>query len=68
VASLPTRLKPREVSIERTSHPNRFPSQWPISASEKIVPSSHQRSPSIAPLADPTDEVNRSVNIKKESS
>ena len=68
MASLPTRLKLPEVSIERTSHPNRFQSQWLISAYEKIVPSSHQRSPSIAPLADSTDEVNGSVKIKKESS
>ena len=68
MASLPSRLKPRGVSIERTSHPNRFQSQWLISAYEKIVPWLHQRSPSIAPLADSTDEVNGSANIKKESS
>jgi hypothetical protein len=43
VALLPGRLKPREVSIERASHPNRFQSKWLISAYEKIVPSSPQQ-------------------------
>jgi hypothetical protein len=68
VAQNPTRLKSREVSIERTSHPNRFPSQWLISAYEKIIPSSPRRGPSLAPTADPIDEVNPSVNNMKETS
>jgi hypothetical protein len=68
VAPLPGRLKSREVSIERASHPNRFQSQWLISAYEKIVPSSHQRSPSLVPPADSTDEVNGSFNYMKETS
>ena len=68
MASLPTRLKPREVSIERTSHLNRFQSQWLISAYEKIIPSSHQRSPSLVPMADSIDEPNPSINNMKEIS
>ncbi len=68
MAPLSGRLKSREVSIERASHPSRFQSQWLISAYEKIVPSSHQRSSSLVPPADSTDEVNGSVNIRKETS
>jgi hypothetical protein len=53
VASLPGLLKPREVSIERASHPNRFQSQWLISAYEKITPSSSRpANPSTVPIDD----------------
>ena len=68
MAQTPTRLKSREVSIERISHPNRFQSQWLISAYEKIVPSSPQRSPSLAATADSIDQVNPPVDITKETS
>jgi len=51
VGPLPGRLKPREVSIERASHPNRFQSQWLISAYEKIAPSSSRpANPSTVPI------------------
>ena len=58
VAPIPNRLRPREASIERASHPNRFQSRWLILAYEKIVPTSTQRRPSFAspdrPIAEPT--------------
>ena len=49
MAPFPSRLEPRQVAIERTSHPNRFQAQWLISAYEKIVPSAPQRGSSLAP-------------------
>jgi len=62
VAPFPSRLKPREVAIERASHPNRFQAQWLISAYEKIVPSSPQRGFSLAPprhlIAGATENLN----------
>jgi hypothetical protein len=68
VASLPSRLKPREVSIERASHPSRFQSQWLISAYEKIIPSSSPRSPSHVSTARSADEASGSLNNMKETS
>ena len=68
MASLPSRLKPREVSIERASHPSRFQSRWLISAYEKIIPSSPPRSPSHVSTARSADEASRSINNMKETS
>ena len=68
VAPLPARLKSREVSIERASHPSRFQSQWLISAYEKIIPSSPQRSPWHVSTACSADEVNGSLDNMKETS
>jgi hypothetical protein len=65
VAPLPNRLKPREVAIERASHPNRFQAQWLIFAYEKIVPSSPQRGPSLAPPPGSLAEAMENVNDMK---
>lgn len=67
MAPLPARHKSREVSIERGSHPNRFQSQWLISAYEKIIPSSPQRSPSHVSTARSAGEANGSLNNMKET-
>jgi hypothetical protein len=67
VAPLPARLKSREVSIERASHPSRFQSQWLISAYEKIIPSSPQRSPSHVSKARTADEIDQSLKNTKEA-
>jgi len=62
VAPFPGRLKPREVVIERASHPNRSQSRWLISAYERIVPSSPQRGPSLPlrslPIVEKTGNIN----------
>jgi hypothetical protein len=68
VATLPARLKSREVSIERGSYPGRFQSQWLISAYEKIIPSSPPRSPSHVSTARSADEASGSINNMKEIS
>jgi hypothetical protein len=68
VASLPSRLKPREVFIERASHPSRFQSQWLISAYEKIIPSSPPRSLSHVSTARSADEASGSLKNMKETS
>ena len=65
MVSLPTCLKTREVSIERTSHPNRFQSEWLISAYETLVPWSSRRGPLPTPRSRPEAE---SDQTKKESS
>ena len=62
MAPLSSRLQPRDVSIERGSQPNRFQSQWLISAYEKIIPSAPQRSSSPVPPAGSVGEVTGRVN------
>ena len=68
MAPIPSRLKPREVAIERTSHPNRFQTQWLISAYEKIVPSAPQRGPSLAPPPQSIVEAMENFNDMKVTS
>ncbi len=65
MAPFPSRLKPRKVAIERTSHPNRFQAQWLISAYEKIVPSSSQRGPSLASPGHTIAEATENLNDMK---
>ncbi len=65
MASLPSHLKRREVSIERGSHPSRFQSQWLIAAYEKIIPSSALWSPSLALPTRSTSESTGPANIKE---
>jgi hypothetical protein len=66
VATLINRLQPREISIERDSHRNRFQSQWLISAYERIIPSLPQRSPSLTFPDHLIGETTGKVNNMKE--